>query len=261
MRARDRVLLAILLASSMLPFSASIAVEQEAHRGRFPQNLHRYLKDRHPQIDDDVISSLQETPHGPLGHLNISGRIVPEAAVGYGGPEERARGTALAFIQEESVILGVSDPAELKEMEIEIEESGAASVRYVRTVGGLELLDSSIFIRLDADGAITRVDATVKPVCPELRQAVKKAAISRQDVRRIVERDLAQRGRGAPVMFLYEPREVATWQAPYAVWAAMAFVDGKPAWSYLIDAFTGEIRSRSCSAFTMTDDGGTTPCD
>ena len=264
---RPRVVSILMLISVLLALG-SIAVAQDAPgRGeerrpyKLPPNLLGYLKDKYVEVDDFLISTLQETPDGPLGHINIRGKIAPAAEIKGANREERVRATAMAFIREEAVLLDIANPAELREISFKINERSEAAVAYVRYIGDLQLVGTMVDIRVGREGEITRVYATLKPASRELYEAVGRRTLAKDEVIKIVERDLAPPDRGNLVRMISEPGTFATWRAPYVVWGAAASFGDKPAWGYTIDAFTGEILNKICTANPIRYDPNSTPCD
>jgi hypothetical protein len=84
--------------------------------------------------------------------------------------------------------------------------------------------------------------------------------MSKDEVTRIVERDLGKQDpKIAPRIF--DLRPAATWRPPYVVWGASGSAGRRPAWAYSINAFTGEILSKSCTAIVMSYTSGKSPCD
>ena len=115
---------------------------------------------------------------------------------------------------------------------------------------------------VDADGAIRHVHATLTPVSSDLYWAAKRKTMSKDEVMRIVERELTKSDQKlAPT--IREPKLFATWRPPYLVWGASGSLAGNPAWGYNIDAFTGKILNKGCTqAESLVPwPPGKTPCD
>jgi Zn-dependent metalloprotease len=248
----------------MVPITFGQETDDQGERRRpykLPPNLLNHFQGRYGAVDDFLISTLQETADGPLGHINIRGHIVPAGEIQGVTREERARATAIAFIKEERELLDIGNPAELRETSMRIDEQGGSAIAYGWYLGDLPLLDSRIQIHTGPDGAISRVHATLKPVPPELYEAIGKRTLKENEIIKIVQRNLVLPGRENEVKLISEPGKFASWRSPYVVWAALASVEDKPAWSYTIDAFTGEILRKSCTAVTIRHDPISTPCD
>jgi hypothetical protein len=225
---------------------------------KLPPSLLEYFKTRYGQVDNPLVATLQETPDGPLGNLHLSGRMRPAVSEGGDTPKDRARSIARAFLDQEALLFDITDPAEIGKPAIEMKDDGTAIVDFSRTIGGLPLMDWSIRIQVAADETIARVTANLTPASTALYDAVKRRTISNDEVRRIVARDLGRPGRGAPK--IYQPGLLATWRPPYLVWSAGGSVGAAP-WAYSIDAFTGKILTRSCSAVPARFAHGVSLCD
>jgi hypothetical protein len=251
---------ALLAAASILPAQDAPGPSEERRPYKLPPNLLEHFQSRYEEVDDFLISTLQETPDGPLGRLNVRGRMAlrtrPEGATA----EERARAAARGFIAEEAELFDIGDPAELEEISFQTREGGETTIHYERTLGGLRLPDTLIGVSVDPEGAIRRVEASLAPTPAGLYRAVGRKTLSRDEVARIIERDLSAAG-AKVVLKLADDGRSATWRPPYVVWGATASVGRKPAWGYTIDAFTGRILSRTCSAMGVRFDKNSTPCD
>jgi hypothetical protein len=226
---------------------------------KLPPNLLEYFKKWYPQLDDEhLIGGLQETPDGPLGQITVYGKLAPTADVAALSGEVRARAAALAFIADQSALFNIPDLADIKEISLKTTDEGRSALYYIRYIGSLPLVGQFISVDVDADGAIVLAHATLTPVPPQLYRAVAEKTITEDEVMQIVQRDL---GRGkkesAPSITQLELR--ATWRPPYVVWGASGALAGRPAFSYVIDAFTGEITNKTCTALVSAPGGS--PCD
>ncbi len=226
---------------------------------KLPPNLLEYFKGKYVHVDDRLIARLQETPDGPLGQISVYGKISPQADVRGMAPEERARAVALAFIAEEAALFDIANFAEIRELSFKMDGAGKSSIYYVRYIGRLQLVGQLFRIEVANEGVITHAHATLTPVPSELYGAVDRKTITKE-VMRIVERDLTRPGqKTAPT--IAEPELSATWRPPYVVWGAGGAFAGKPAWAYVINAFTGEITNKTCTAETGRYVPGESPCD
>lgn len=77
---------------------------------------------------------------------------------------------------------------------------------------------------------------------------------------KIVERDLRKQDPEAAPR-VSELRLAATWRPPYVVWGALGSAGGRPAWGYSLDAFSGKILNKNCTAINVAYTPGKTPCD
>src|SRR5258705_5622202 len=194
---------------------------------KLPPSLLGYFKTRYVNVDDSLIASLQETPDGPRGDIFVSGSFRPAVDAEGKTPEERARKIARAFVDQEATLLDIPDPAEIREMPLTWRDDGTALVHYVRYVGEVQLSEWFLRVEVGADGAITRVHATLSPVSSDLYAALKRKTISKEEVKKILERDLAKPGSLAPV--ITEPSLGATWRPPFVIWGAGGSIGLKPA--------------------------------
>jgi len=243
------------------------------------------LKERYPDVEEAVISRLEGVIDGPADRIVIRGKIAPPRDVAGAPAEERASRAAIAFIEEEAEILGIK-PSELKEVSgaasqratrtfpgrseagLKHKESldtpsdkGARKVSFVQTVAGLPLLGTQLSVDVDEEGSIQRVDGMIRPVSAELREAAAHTMKNRQEVAQLVEKDLLMGHSAEKIHINTDARKLATWREPYVIWAVGASRAGKPAWSYTVNAFTGEILARNCTARSFIQVGSVTPCD
>lgn len=254
----------ILVAASLGPITVEWAQSgrsgEQGHKPyKLPPNLQEYLRNKYAHVEESLVSTIQETPDGPLGSLNFRGHIVPKSPIGGLTPEDRARTAAKAFIADESDLLDIADPAELEEVSSRVDENGVTTVHYIRTINGLPLSGTVIRVDVGPDDAITRFYAMLSPAPPALYEAATRTTLAKEEVVRIVERDL-KHGKKTPVR-ISNLSTAATWRSPYVVWGATASVESKPAWAYTVDAFTGKILAKGCTAVPIRADSNATPCD
>jgi len=228
-------------------------------------NLRKYFQTRYGLTGESIVSTLRETPHGPLGSITVFERMPPPANAGGNTPLQRARSVARSLLEKEAGLLDIADAAEIEESELRITAGGKAHITFQRYIGGLLLADMHIQIDIDPDGTIRQFHATLVPVSYALYSAVNRATISKHEVKAIVERDLAKPDQQAAVV-IGEPTLGAIWRPPYVRWTATGSRGvGKPPWGYWIDAFSGEILTKSCMAMRQYIQApapdGPTPCD
>jgi len=268
-------ILVILMPILLLPLFSQITIAQDEidkPQGRkpykLPPNLMQYFKEKYHISGDgltsNVTSTVQETPNGPLGNLGVSGDIKPpKAAIKGETREERARATAMAFIREEADLFDITNMEEIRETKINTFKAGYSGeqtqIYYGRYIGDLPLSEVYIRIEIGNDEKITAVIATLRPTPPELYEAVKKETLSKEQVIKIIERDLASPEKRSLVK-VHGTYKVADWRSPYVVWVAKASVGRKPAWGFTINAFSGEILSKGCTAIPFRYDPNFNPC-
>ena len=226
-----------------------------------PSDLTTYFTIRHGQVDR-LTSTLEETPHGPCGRLTIEGSLRPKDPPEGSTPENRARGIARAFLQQEAALLGIADLAAIKEREVRILPKEQVNVGYFLEVGGLEIWGTYFAFRIDlaSGGAIARFETDLFPVSPDLESKLKSPTISADAAREIVVRDLeadppASAIPSDPVVTV--SRRFAIAREPWVVWGATAARGGLPAWSYTVDAFSGKVLSKHCTVIGIR--GGSEP--
>lgn len=221
---------------------------------KLPPNLMQYFKDKHNiNIDvDGLVSNIQETKDGPLGGLLIRSTrgMLPKAEIQGATREERARAIAMAFMREEAALFDIPNIEEIREAKLYISKGLAGdyiNIYYERYVGDLLLAEVSILVTITPDEKVDYVDASLVPTPPELYHAVKKETLSKEQVIKIIERDLAPPEKKSLIK-VHKTSKVATWRPPYVIWGITASIGRKPAWGYAINAFTGEILNKGCTA-------------
>ncbi|MBI4685611.1 MAG: PepSY domain-containing protein [Nitrospirae bacterium] len=193
-----------------------------------------------------VRSSIRPTPHGPKGDLDLTGVEIEFKNVSpLPGELGRARAIARAFMEEEAVILGITDMEELREYEIKKFDGfvkGITHIYYRRYIGDLELEGAYIDFTIWPDGTITRMYAYLVPVSPEVYDAVRKERITKDKALKIIEHDLKSAGSDPKRIKIENIQEKAVPDSPYVIWEALVqLTKGRGRWLYRIDAFTGEI--------------------
>jgi hypothetical protein len=245
---------ALELAAASAPPAAAVATTGPP--SRLPPDLPTYFKSKYGP-DVRVSEKLKETPDGPLGTLQVPGKLTMETAGG-NTPEERARATTLAFLKQEATLLGIRDFSEIRQTRLKFDDSdpierlrGACSVDYDRVLGGIPLIWNTYSFRLDPQGAITQFHAAVVPVSPGLDAAVRHEKITGAEARAIVERDLDALGLKKPALTVGEATLGAYYRAPYVLWEARGRYEPQydgVSWYYGLDASSGAIACRSCSS-------------
>jgi Zn-dependent metalloprotease len=208
---------------------------------RLPQNPLEYFKAKYEIVESSLHISVTETPHGPRGKIYVRGRMPVSAEIRESGPEDRAREIALAFIRQESALLDLPDPAELRVIGVKTRPGGDRIVSVGREIGGLVLAGASIRIDVGPDDEVTRLSASLVPVSQELRRAVDKPTLGKDEVLAIVERDLLSARIEGRVKVYSGPSKAAIEKPPYVVWGVAAALGEMIPWHYTIDAFTGEV--------------------
>ncbi len=241
---------------------ASLGVPVDVRPYRLPPNLLEYFREKYPDlVEESLTSTLRETPHGPLGSIGLRRGSPARRDVGGAITEERARAASLAFLMEEARLLDIADFAELREDSVKILEEGFAIAHYYRCIGRLRLVGAMIRIHVSTEDKVDYFQASLVPVSPELRLAATMKTLSQEEAIRIVRRDLEFGANGQPIRIVGRPRKVALWRPPYVVWGVGASKPGKPYWGYSVDAFSGGIVSKACSAHPFIPTPGVTLCD
>ena len=225
-----------------------------------PGNLLQYFQGKYTQVEDSLEVRIQPTADGPLGQIELTGAIAMSVDVTGMTPEDAARAVATAFLTAEAAVLDIADPAEIHETSLAVTEDGIIVLQYARYIGQLMFADVAFRVEVNQDHAITHFEAMLAPVSAALTTAAGQTTLSSEQVKTIVRNDLVRSNQPVEPT-LTEPALAATWRAPYVVWGATGSVGDKPAWGYSIDAFTGEILNKSCTALAVRETPGGTPCD
>jgi hypothetical protein len=226
-----------------------------------PGNLLQYFQNKYSQVDDSLEVRIQPTADGPLGQLDISGAIAMSVDVTGMSTEDAARAVAMAFLTAEADLLDIPNPGDMHETSLLVDaEDGLTVVQYSRYIGQVPFVDVNISVVVNENHAITHVEATLAPMSTAMASAVGQSTLTSSDVSTIVHNDLVRSNQPVEPT-LSQPVLAATWRPPYVVWGLSGSVGDKPAWGYSIDAFTGEILNKSCTANTVRETPGGTPCD
>jgi hypothetical protein len=159
----------------------------------------------------------------------------------------RARAIAKAFLEEEAIMLGISNIGEIKEMSIDVFTSPytnltTTNVNYRYYIENLELENAYIQITIGHDENIRSVSAELVPTPPELYEAVKKKTLTEGEILKIVKQDLESAGIDSKEMRVLSIKTVAIPSPPYVIWKAdVNLKKGGGRWKYRIDALTGEL--------------------
>lgn len=199
-----------------------------------------------------MTSSIQETPHGPLGSLHIRGTFLPGNAPPASGGDRNSRATAIAgaFLEEEAALLGISNMDELRTIGPQSEKvygREMTRIMYYRYINNVKLEDYIIALTIGPDEAISHVSAALKPTPPELYEATARETLKENKLREIIGRDLRSAGFNARHLKISSVQKFGIHTPPYVIWNAYAnaFLEGGPgSWEYRIDAFTGEVIKR-----------------
>lgn len=190
---------------------------------KLPPNLLEYFKSRYDLPDDMIVSTLRETPDGPLGHINVHGKLTIASPMG-ATREERARSATRAFLQHEAAFLDIADFSEIRELSIKFNDSeryewlrGECDVQYERALGGIALYGTLYRFHVDPKGFITTFQATLVPVSSDLYAAVMRDKIARDEAGAIVEHDLESLDLRKTAVAVGEPTLAAYWRAPHVL--------------------------------------------
>lgn len=215
---------------------------------RLLPNVRQYFKDKYRTILD-VTSTLRETPNGPAVSLKLEGNFLPVQV--YGIREEdrnrRAEAIANAFLEEEAAFLGITDRSELRRSGRTPGRSpGDASLHidYLRFINDAQVDHYMIHLEIGPDDTIHKINAHLVPSPPEMYEAAAKETLNGDEIREIMERDLATAETTAKNIRAKAIVKLAKPAPPYITWKGLAGADldaGHGSWDYRINAFTGEI--------------------
>lgn len=229
---------------------AGFTIPQEEGKGFSPhqsrRDFERYLKDKYKEISN-AESMVKQTPLGPEGDLFITGNIVPrkKAEINLSAlPDRHAKSMAIAkaFMEDETVLLGVDNPDELRIFNISTDKGAGGDytdITYQKYVNGIRY-QGGIHLTIGPDYNVRGVSATLRPVSPEVYKATKRKTLTEEEIRAIVDNDLTEdekrdyeRKKGVMTFKKY-----AIASPPYVIW------ETSKEYTYTIDAFTGKILTK-----------------
>ncbi|MCM0081337.1 hypothetical protein L4X63_07020 [Geomonas sp. Red32] len=220
---------------------------------KLPSNIKLYFEDKYQSLDD-IISTLQETPNGPLGRLLLSGKLVlknaPNAEPETTEPlSERARRVARQFIAQEASFLGIENLGEIRERKTFQDDYGN-NFTYVlldRYIDGVPAESGDFRFLVDPAGNIVSAQIELIPSPPELYAAAKKKHLPEKKVMEIVVKDLTDAGENVKALKLNLLRKYAKPKPPYVRYGVTVVLPGVPSKkiSFQIDAITGEIITKA----------------
>ncbi|HKQ97866.1 MAG TPA: putative metal-binding motif-containing protein, partial [Candidatus Polarisedimenticolia bacterium] len=214
---------------------------------KVPDNLLEHFRARYEHVEaDSVISSLKETPDGPIGHVSLRGRMTPDNIKPSTTRDEHARASAMAFLAQEAVLLDLPDLGELEERQFKWFRPEVAYIDYVRRIGGYELAGEYLHFEVEADGPVVDFSASLMPVGAGLYAAARGPFISMAQVIDIVQRDMGPMQDGTPVTVELKQR-FALAQSQAIIQSAWAIVDPSQRCVYGLNARTGEIVQKDCN--------------
>jgi hypothetical protein len=229
----------VLVMMSMLFIVCQVAIAQneagqtDENVQAQPKNLNDYFRGKYKFRGTDIVmSTVRRTPYGPKGHLGLSGHIKMSNVQAAPGEHGLERAIARAFLEEEAVLLGITDMNEFREDKVYKSDLNITYVLYRRYINNLKLEEVYIDIAIGTDETIRSVDATLVPVSPEAYEASTKKTLPESRVREIVLRDLRSSGDD---QHLGKVQKYVIDEPPYVIWDIMS------RWHYRVDAFTGEI--------------------
>lgn len=218
----------------------SSSTDQSNNPHESQHKFEKYIKNKYKQIQH-AESDVKQTMHGLSGRVWLSGDIVPQKKAAIDLTKEpdrhvRARAIAKAFMEDEAVLLGITNPEEIREANIKTSEGFGGDythIDYRRYVNDTNLGDV-LQITIGPDENIFNVQAQLVPVPPEVYEATKKKTLTEEEIRSIVEADLKENNintHGNQIQL----NKYAITDPPYVIWIASLH------WRYTINAFTGEI--------------------
>ena len=264
-----------------------------------PPNLTGYFRTRYGIAEGRVTSRSEKHNGAPFCIMTVHAELQPPENPGGDTPLQRARSVAWAIVEREKDLLGIPDLTEIKEKEPVVMEDEFIGIGYERQVGGVMLADMYLYFRFRG-GTLYQFEATLVPVIPEVYEAVKRERLSADQIKAIVAQDLdwpagaeasmagqpqagvtgrppdlrltdaqikamQEQKPATPVPArapeIGEPILMALSGPPYLLWGVAASKSGKARWAYAVNAFSGEILAKNCTARTMRPRRRYTPCD
>jgi hypothetical protein len=244
----------LMLLCALLVFAGSadtINAQTQVHDNsiknyKMPRNWKKYFEEKYINLET-ITSTVQETPHGPLGHLHIGGHFKIKNFEAVSGDRiERGRAMAQAFLRDEKEVLGFRDLYELREYKIwtsQGHDGEFADIVYARYIGDLPIDGSSVHISIGPDETIWFMDASLVPSPVELYEAAAKRLITDKEAIQIVEQDMQAMAIDPKEKKISKTSIFATAKPPYIFWIINT---GSQAhgWSYTLDALTGDRISK-----------------
>lgn len=184
-----------------------------------------------------------------FGDFTPSGTVTPEP-----GEHGKPRAMARAFLQEEAAPLFGIRPADIHADKVSKgrpEHVTQTSIRHQIHVGDLPLEGAWVTIGFDSHDRIVNVSARLVPITEAMRQAARHPTIGEQQIRRFVQADIETDAKSEDAPYpvrrypadpYKRPTDVEKFvipTPPYVVWHVQSI------WRYYIDAFTGEILSKT----------------
>lgn len=229
------------------------------HESRY--KFERYIKEKYKQIKH-AESDVKQTMNGPSGKVWLSGDIEPQKKVALDLSKEpdrhvRSRAIAKVFMDDEPALLGITNSYEMQEMNISTDkgfEGDYTHINYHKFINGIELKNADLLIVVGPKENIFSVHARLVPVSSEVYEATQKNTLSEDEVKSIVETDLAaddnsgydklrkaeSDSRGHERIQLRRSfKKVAITTPPYVIWEVSYIT-----YIYNIDAFTGKIMNK-----------------
>ncbi len=234
------------------------AIAKDKNEGPVPQdtswhpgnakNVKEYFEGKYGKLRD-ISSTVRLRTYGPDGRLHVGGNITVESFQEMSGEQGRARGLAKAFIEQEAQLFGITNMSEIREYEVRSDSYATGdyvNIFYHRYIGDLELASSRravaaarIRVEVGPQDTIVNFDADLVPMSPEAYEATTKKTLPESKIRHIVEMDLRTqkfpKDKLTEAMGRLELKKYAIPDAPYVV------CEVKSIWTYIIDAFTGEV--------------------
>jgi hypothetical protein len=246
--------IAVLLLT-VTPKSISAQVQVNSiNNYKMPSNWKKYYEDKYKNLDD-ISSTIQERPQGPLGSLHLRGhfkvKIVDSPS---GDRKDRARSIAQAFLRDEQDVFGLRDLSELREDDIRTSQGHDGEfvdVQYRRYIGNMPVDKSAVNITIGPDETIWFVDASLIPSPFELYEAASKKLITREEAINIAEQDMSPMAIDPKAKTIANVDGYVTYKSPYFKWNITTGKDRGLA--YVIDGVNGEILDKKPRINRPTD--------
>lgn len=168
--------------------------------------------------------------------VQIKGYPLLKAVAGGGSPLDRAKHTALTFLDQNAALLLLDDPStELKMIEAKTDRLGTTSVRYEQTYKGLEVWPAQLSVHMDQQGDVTMMDgayvATPENV-PTIPQISQSESARRAEA---IVPDGTLAGGKQPTLVVYGPLD----QPPRLAWKSEVVAGLQDDWIVVVDALNG----------------------
>ncbi len=197
-------------------------------------------------LDKEALTiRLEHTPHGPKGHLHISGKMSPtnipkknNSLVLKLNKDSNAEAIALAFLEEEADLLGITDLNEYISHRIVVSAEGYTNIFFGRHINGISLDDTAIRVTVSPELFISSVSATLELAPPQLYAMAKQDTLPEEQIREIAVKVFKEVDHYSDLTNIKKSmtvQKIAIPTPPYILWKV------ESRWQILFDAFTGDV--------------------